>query len=69
MKKEGTKVEVEDSSAKLYFRYFSDTSWSSTANSSCVINNYKNEDLYIVAVHGDYIPDSTTTESSSEIYD
>ena len=69
MKKEGTKVEVEDSSAKLYFRYFSDTSWSSTANSSCVINNYKDEDLYIVAVHGDYVPDSTTTESSSEIYD
>lgn len=69
MKKEGTKVETEDSSAKLYFRYFSDTSWNSTATSSCLINNYKNEDLYIVAVHGDYIPDSTTTEASSEIYD
>ena len=38
---------VEDSSAKLYFRYFSDSSWSSNATSSCVINNYKNEDLYI----------------------
>ena len=70
MKKEGNMTERVDDTATLYFRYASEPVWTSTATTSkCTINSYKDEDLYIVAVHGNYIPDATTTEQSTDIYD
>ena len=56
MKKVGEEAEKPDGTAKLYYRYCSDENWIG-GSSTLKIENYKNEDLYIVASHKEsFIP-------------
>ena len=69
MKKVGENTEEPDTTAKLYYRYYKDENWIG-GNAGLKIENYKDEDLYIVASHKEnFIPDKTLEQTDSDIYD
>lgn len=69
MKKVGEETEEPDTTAKLYYRYYNDENWIG-GDHILKIENYKDEDLYIVASHKEsFSPDKTLEQTDSDIYD